>query len=148
MLTSVVDTHPETTHTLRMDQPFPALEQFAKDLNLETLDSMEHSHVPYVVLLVKAVGEWKAKHEGRLPDYDQRAEFKALVNSWRRKGDEENYDEAIGQVFKACTESQVPYDLQQLLEKESVKNISQAVSYDHRARLTCSPRTCTSCSTL
>lgn len=55
----VVDTHPDTTHTLRIDQPFPALEQYARQLDLDSMDSMEHSHVPWVVLLVKALLRWK-----------------------------------------------------------------------------------------
>lgn len=59
MLTVVVDTHPESSHSLRIDQPFPALEKYARDLDLTSMDSMEHSHVPFVVLLVKAAAEWK-----------------------------------------------------------------------------------------
>jgi hypothetical protein len=55
----VVDTHPDNTHTLRIDRPFPALETYVKELNLDSMDSMEHSHVPWVVLLVKAALEWK-----------------------------------------------------------------------------------------
>lgn len=55
----VIDTHPESSHSLRVDQPFPALEEYARKLDLESMDSMEHSHVPYVVLLVKAAAEWK-----------------------------------------------------------------------------------------
>jgi len=55
----VVDSHPDSTHTLRVDTPFPALEAYAKGLDLESMDSMEHSHVPWVVLLVKAASIWK-----------------------------------------------------------------------------------------
>ena len=55
----VVDCHPDSTHTLRIDAPFPALEAYAKGLDLESMDSMEHSHVPWVVLLVKAASIWK-----------------------------------------------------------------------------------------
>jgi amyloid beta precursor protein binding protein 1 len=55
----VVDTHPDTTHTLRIDKPFPALEKYARELELDSMDSMEHSHVPWVVLLVKAACSWK-----------------------------------------------------------------------------------------
>jgi amyloid beta precursor protein binding protein 1 len=54
-----VDTHPETTHTLRIDAPFPALEKYARGLDLVAMDSLEHSHVPWVLLLVRAVSIWK-----------------------------------------------------------------------------------------
>jgi hypothetical protein len=56
----VVDTHPDNTHTLRIDTPFPALKEYAETLDLESMDSMDHSHVPWVVLLVKAASVWKA----------------------------------------------------------------------------------------
>ena len=55
----VVDTHPDTTHTLRIDQPFAFLEAYARGLDIVAMDSMEHSHVPYVVLLVRAGCEWR-----------------------------------------------------------------------------------------
>lgn len=57
---AVIDTHPDTTHTLRIDAAFPALEEYASSLELNGLDSMEYSHVPYVVLLVKALGVWRS----------------------------------------------------------------------------------------
>lgn len=55
----VVDTHPETTHTLRIDEPFPALEKYARGMDLAAMDSLEHSHIPWVLLLVRAVSIWK-----------------------------------------------------------------------------------------
>ena len=54
-----MDTHPDSTHTLRIDQPFAALEKYARELDLDAMDSMEHSHVPWVVLLVRAGYVWK-----------------------------------------------------------------------------------------
>lgn len=55
----VSDTHPEQTHTLRVDQPFPELEKMARSLDFETMDSMEHSHIPWVVILARAVCIWR-----------------------------------------------------------------------------------------
>jgi hypothetical protein len=50
------------------------------------------------------------QHEGKLPyEDDERKEFKALLNSWRKKGDEENFDEAIGQAYKVSMKSKVGY---------------------------------------
>jgi amyloid beta precursor protein binding protein 1 len=63
----VVDTHPDTTHTLRIDSPFPALESYARELKLEGMDSMDFSHVPWVVLLVRAAGQWKEEVRGVEP---------------------------------------------------------------------------------
>jgi amyloid beta precursor protein binding protein 1 len=122
----VVDSHPDSTHTLRIDAPFPALEAYAKDLDLGSMDSMEHSHVPWVVLLVKAASMWKEsvgtivkfpandQHGGQVPrdlsddgGPDEQREFKALLNGMKHKADEENFDEAFAQAYQVWGESQV-----------------------------------------
>lgn len=122
----VVDTHPDTTHTLRMDQPFAALEAHARGLNVDAMDSMEYSHVPYVVLLVRAGCQWKDEHGGKLPQSDEdKAEFKSRLRKAKRKGDEENYDEALAQAYHMWNPSEIPYDLKGLLEDDSVKTVSQ-----------------------
>jgi NEDD8-activating enzyme E1 regulatory subunit len=54
-----VETHPENIVDLRLDTPFPALEQYAKTFNFDALDSMDHAHVPYVVILLKYLEQWK-----------------------------------------------------------------------------------------
>lgn len=51
----VVDTHPDHQHTLRLDTPFPALQEYADGLDLEKMDSMEHSHIPFVLLLIRSL---------------------------------------------------------------------------------------------
>jgi amyloid beta precursor protein binding protein 1 len=35
------------------------LEKYARELDLEAMDSLEHSHIPWVILLVRAVSIWK-----------------------------------------------------------------------------------------
>jgi amyloid beta precursor protein binding protein 1 len=126
LILSVVDSHPDSTHTLRIDAPFPALEAYAKGLDLGSMDSMEHSHVPWVVLLVKAASTWKDsvgdlvtpsaddQHGGQVPrdlsddgGPDEQREFKALLNGMRHKLDEENFDEALAQAYQVWGESQV-----------------------------------------
>ncbi|WVR06064.1 hypothetical protein IAU60_003092 [Kwoniella sp. DSM 27419] len=124
---TVVDTHPDTTHTLRLDVPFPALEQHARSLDYSTMDSMEHSHIPWVVLLVRAASLWKESHEGRLPETsEEKAQFKNQLKAEKAKGDEENFDEALAQAYRVWMKSEVPWEVSQLLEDDSVKNISSA----------------------
>lgn len=55
----VVDTHAESALTLRLDRPFQALVAYARNLDMESMDSMEHSHIPYAVLLVRALERFK-----------------------------------------------------------------------------------------
>ncbi|OCF74002.1 amyloid beta protein binding protein 1 [Kwoniella mangroviensis CBS 8886] len=124
---SVVDTHPDTTHTLRLDSPFPSLEQHARSLDLFTMDSMEHSHIPWVVLLVRAASIWKESHGGKLPETsEEKAEFKEVLKKDKVKGDEENYEEALAQAYRVWSKSEVPWEIKQLLEDDSVKNVSSS----------------------
>nr|XP_019049437.1 amyloid beta protein binding protein 1 [Kwoniella bestiolae CBS 10118]OCF28367.1 amyloid beta protein binding protein 1 [Kwoniella bestiolae CBS 10118] len=124
---SVVDTHPDTTHTLRLDEPFPSLEEHARSLDLSTMDSMEHSHIPWVVLLVRAASLWKESRGGKLPGTsEEKARFKKSIKEDMMKGDEENYEEALAQAYRVWSKSEVPWEIKQLLEDESVKNISSS----------------------
>jgi amyloid beta precursor protein binding protein 1 len=48
------------------------------------------------------------KHDGKLPNSSEdKADFKKLLTSWRRKGDEENFDEALAQAYRVWTSSAV-----------------------------------------
>ncbi|WRT64346.1 uncharacterized protein IL334_001278 [Kwoniella shivajii] len=124
---SVVDTHPDTTHTLRLDAPFPSLQQHARSLDLSSMDSMEHSHVPWVVLLVRAASLWKESHGGNLPETsEEKLAFKDLLRKDKVKGDEENYEEALAQAYRVWNPSEVPWEVRQLLDDESVMNISSS----------------------
>src|SRR5437773_5347624 len=55
----VVETHPENASDLRLDVPFPALEQYVSNINFNTQDTKEHSHIPFVAILLKYLNEWK-----------------------------------------------------------------------------------------
>lgn len=60
-LRTVVETHPESLIDLRLNAPFPELIQFAQsEFDYSTMDSAQHSHVPAVVILVKALEVWKS----------------------------------------------------------------------------------------
>lgn len=44
---------------LRIADPFPELEQYCNSCNMEELNSLEHAHVPYIVILHKAIHTWR-----------------------------------------------------------------------------------------
>lgn len=60
-ISTVIDSHTETLPSLRIDKAFPALEAHALALEFENMDLTDHSHVPYVVILVRALHEWREK---------------------------------------------------------------------------------------
>lgn len=39
--------------------PFPALRDHALALDFDAMDPTEHSHIPYIVILVRALEDWK-----------------------------------------------------------------------------------------
>lgn len=57
---TVVETHPESLIDLRIHSPFPSLIEFANTFDYATMDSEQHGHIPAVVILVKALEEWRA----------------------------------------------------------------------------------------
>lgn len=56
---AVVDTHPSSLAALRIDSPFDELAAAAAAVDYAALDSMEHANVPFVLILVRALAEWR-----------------------------------------------------------------------------------------
>jgi amyloid beta precursor protein binding protein 1 len=109
----IVDTHPDPTSTtdLRLVKPWPELAAFAaeKTKGLDTMDHHDHGHVPYVLLLLHHLEEWKKSHDGNVPSvYKEKNEFRELVRAGMQtnnaEGGEENYEEAIAAVLKSLNE--------------------------------------------
>lgn len=46
---------------MRIADPFPLLKAYFDSIHLEALDSLQHAHVPYLVILYKALEAWKDK---------------------------------------------------------------------------------------
>jgi amyloid beta precursor protein binding protein 1 len=63
-LGAVIETHSENMPSLRIDKPFPGLLQHAVSLDLASMDPTDHGHIPYVVILVRAMEEWKSSVGG------------------------------------------------------------------------------------
>lgn len=129
----VVETHPDNDFDdLRLDRPFPALRAFVDSINMAELTDKEHSHTPYVVILLKALDEWQRQNGSRaLPKSGQEKQaFKALIKGWiRPKGDqgsedEENFEEAVKAVNKSLSPTEVPHHLKKLFEEEACLNIT------------------------
>lgn len=55
----VVESHPDTPPSLRIDKPFPALVDYAMSIDFENMDVTDHGHIPYVVILVRVLEDWK-----------------------------------------------------------------------------------------
>ncbi len=58
-MSPVSQTHSENAPSLRITRPFPALLEWARSLDLQNMDPTAHGHLPFVVILVRAVDEWR-----------------------------------------------------------------------------------------
>ncbi|PWN23590.1 hypothetical protein BCV69DRAFT_279520 [Microstroma glucosiphilum] len=94
----VIETHPASTVDLRLTSPWPELSAYASAYDIEDRDAMAHSHIPFVIILLRALENWKSQHGGSLPSpSSDRKPFTDTINAMRDPSnlDLENFDEAV-----------------------------------------------------
>jgi NEDD8-activating enzyme E1 regulatory subunit len=102
---------------LRINNPWPELQAFTASIDLDSLNSADHGHVPYVVILIKAVEKWRAAHDGKLPSVDaEKDAFKASIKEMGDIYEEQNFEEAL----KAAVRAYMPYEI-----KDELKEVFQ-----------------------
>ena len=130
----IVDTHPDpaSTQDLRLLNPWPEIEKFLeeKTQNLEELSDHDHGHIPYLLLLLHYLKEWKSSHKGDPPaNYSQKKEFQALVESEARRtnaeGGEENYDEAAAAILKSLNPYSVSSGLREVFDSPHCQDLTK-----------------------
>ncbi|KAJ6487955.1 hypothetical protein C8R45DRAFT_995037 [Mycena sanguinolenta] len=124
---TIIDSHSETAPSLRIDKAFPALYEYSTTLDFASMDPTDHTHVPYVVILVRALADWKAAHDGKPPQTaaDKKA-FKEAIRGMQIKSDEENFEEAEAQAYRCWTETGVPSDIAALFQDPQLSTLSPA----------------------
>uniref|UniRef100_M4C0D9 NEDD8-activating enzyme E1 regulatory subunit n=1 Tax=Hyaloperonospora arabidopsidis (strain Emoy2) TaxID=559515 RepID=M4C0D9_HYAAE len=103
---------------LRLSKPFPRLKEFADSFDLQNLSSMDHAHVPFVVLLLQVMKEWTRDHDGRMPTtFTEKDAFKKRLQdmAWGAPGHEMNFIEAAENAYMAYVVSQVPEEVAPVL---------------------------------
>ncbi|THZ34816.1 hypothetical protein D6C90_07571 [Aureobasidium pullulans] len=108
----IVDTHPDPASTtdLRLLAPWPELIQFQKEKtnNLQALSPEDIGHVPYLLLLLHFLDEWRASHNGHPPQsYQDKTDFRAMVAK-ASPPDEENFTEATAAIIKSLNPPTAP----------------------------------------
>ena len=97
---------------LRLVTSFPEFLNLVNSIHLGELDDAAHGHVPYPILLYKAVQEWKASHDGNFPtSLAEKQDFRKTVHDGARKPDMElNFSEARDNSYLAYTEKAIDVD--------------------------------------
>ncbi|KAG2074368.1 hypothetical protein BDR04DRAFT_1048591 [Suillus decipiens] len=120
---TVIESHSETSPSLRIDKPFPALRELALSLEYDKMDPIDHGHIPYVVILVRALEDWKKTHGDSPPkSYEERQQFKKGILALKVKADEENFDEAEAQAYRCWTETKVPSEIAALFSDPALSS--------------------------
>ncbi|KAK7748893.1 hypothetical protein SLS53_000917 [Cytospora paraplurivora] len=132
----IVDTHPDESATtdLRLLSPWPELESFAEELakDIETMNDHEHGHIPYVVILLHYLEEWKGSHGSYPKNYAEKTEFRKLVASGARRtseGGEENFDEAVAAVVKTIVPNSLPSSLKEVFDYAHADPVKRKSSF-------------------
>lgn len=108
-----------------------------KTHDLDSLSDHEHGHVPYLLLLLYYLEEWKSSHGGKPPNgFPEKKAFKAVVEKGMRKdnaeGGEENYEEAVKAVNKSLNSSEISSGLREIFESEDCRQLSSKVGETSR----------------
>lgn len=127
----IVETHPdpESTQDLRLLNPWPELAAAAESLgDLESMDDHQHGHVPYILLLLRFLSQWKQSH-GAMPDnYKEKSAFREFVRSNARtknaEGGEENFDEAVAAVLKTISTFSLRSSIREIFEMQQCQQLT------------------------
>ncbi|KAJ5894783.1 hypothetical protein N7495_006474 [Penicillium taxi] len=127
----IVQTHPdpESTQDLRLLNPWPELVTAASALDLDSMDDHIHGHVPYILLLLHFLEQWKQAHAGIAPSsYKEKTEFRDFVRSNARtsnaEGGEENFDEAVAAVLKTISPFNLRSSTREIFETEHCQRLT------------------------
>ena len=132
----IVDTHPDpvSTQDLRLLNPWMELVDFAKvkTADLNNLSDHEHGHIPYLLLLLHYLEEWKSTHDRKPPgNYKEKTAFKDTVRKGMRtenaEGGEENFEEAIGAIIKSLNPASISSGLREVFETEECTDLKSDV---------------------
>lgn len=64
----IIESKPDSDpYDLRILNPFEELEEYCSSFNLSEMESLEHGHTPYIVILYQAIMQWRTTHNNSLP---------------------------------------------------------------------------------
>ncbi|KAF7728828.1 NEDD8-activating enzyme E1 regulatory subunit [Apophysomyces ossiformis] len=123
---AIIESHPENVVDLRLISPFKQLKKYVDTFDLDSLDQTDHAHVPFVVVILKYVELWKAQHGGEAPNsYSDRNQLKEQIRAGMRTSDEENFEEAMANVWRLAPSSgNIPSEVQQIFDDPACENIT------------------------
>jgi len=129
---TVVEAHGDNAPSdLRVCAPFPELVAYVEERfkSLEALSPVERKHVPYVVLLLRALARYRQAHSGALPaSYKDKQEVKGILAGMAEEWfgtagalDAINFDEARAAINTSLAVPSVPAATRGVLEEAKAR---------------------------
>lgn len=133
---TVIESHPDNAlEDLRLDHPFPELDDHLQHLSLDHMERKDHSHTPWIVIVAKFLEKWRIANNGQIPkNYKEKEAFREMIRKGIFKNengvpeDEENFEEAIKNVNTALGASKIPSSIDEIFNDERCVNLSQQSS--------------------
>ncbi|CAG9100683.1 unnamed protein product [Plutella xylostella] len=133
---AVIETHPDNEQPdLRLDVPFPALAKYLADIDIDAVDLKDHGHIPWIVILYKAVQKWQQVNANRWPmSRKEKNEVKEIISGFIRKDEndvpisEENFEEALRAVNTGLVPTFLPVKIQDLIYSSAAINLNSESS--------------------
>jgi NEDD8-activating enzyme E1 regulatory subunit len=108
---------------LRLLNPWNELVEYAakKTANIDDMNDHDHGHVPWLLLILYYLQEWKKSHDGKVPsNYKEKTAFRQfLLDNVRfssATGVEENFEQAAGAVLKSLNDPKPSYAVRKIWE--------------------------------
>lgn len=89
------------------------MQEFANNINLNALEEIDHQHVPYAVLLIKASQIWKDAHENQMPKtFAEKMQFqKETIMGMQCYPNGMNFEEAVSSYSEALKTNNLEFNL-------------------------------------
>lgn len=132
----IVDTHPDPDAAvdLRVLCPWPELAEYAKTktAGLADFDEDDHNHIPYLLLLLHYLDEWKSGHGGSYPqEYREKNQFKDFLRQHMRTSNaelgEENFEEALAAVLRTVNPPSLSSSVRAIFTADESRNLTKEV---------------------
>ena len=122
---TIVEAKPDNAQDdLRLAEPFDDLSKYASSFDFDKMDSTDHSHTPFIIILLQGISKWKQEHDGKLPETRADKEsFKNMVIKGSRNAQEENFNEAYRSAHKSFNKTTIPSNTRNILNDKNAINV-------------------------
>lgn len=132
---TVIESHPDNqAPDLRLDRPFPALLDHVNQIDMSTMTLRDHAHIPYLIILYKALVQWQSVTGQILPkNLNEKEKLRDIIRSGKLVNehgigeDEENFEEAVKAVNSSVALTVVPPQVKAILDDLSCVNLTSTV---------------------